>query len=243
MKYMGSKRRIASEILPIILKGRGKSQTYVEPFCGGLNTLSLVEGARLGGDSHMELIAFYKDLQRGRKFPLFVSEADYLKIKKGRDAGLKGYVGFLFSFAGVYLGPYARSKKLSTFENELRVSNQATKSLDRIREQVEGIDFVWATYDTLRIPANSLVYCDPPYLGTYGYEGSGSKESRFSATRFNHTHFWLWAEKLRRDGHVVYVSEYTAPEYVTKVVWEGEIKIHMDKSKISKTAKEKLYKL
>jgi DNA adenine methylase len=48
MKYMGSKRRIAKEILPIILKDRKPSQWYVEPFCGGANIIDKVDGKRLG---------------------------------------------------------------------------------------------------------------------------------------------------------------------------------------------------
>lgn len=35
MKYLGSKARIAKEILPIILKDRKVGQYYVEPFVGG----------------------------------------------------------------------------------------------------------------------------------------------------------------------------------------------------------------
>jgi DNA adenine methylase len=37
MKYMGSKNRIAKEILPIMLKERGQ-RTWVEPFVGGGKT-------------------------------------------------------------------------------------------------------------------------------------------------------------------------------------------------------------
>jgi len=42
MKYMGSKNRIANEILPIILKDRIENQYYIEPFCGGLGTFDKV---------------------------------------------------------------------------------------------------------------------------------------------------------------------------------------------------------
>jgi len=35
MKYMGSKKRHAKELLPIILKDRQPGQWYVEPFVGG----------------------------------------------------------------------------------------------------------------------------------------------------------------------------------------------------------------
>lgn len=36
MKYMGSKARIANEILSIILKNRLPNQYYIEPFYDGL---------------------------------------------------------------------------------------------------------------------------------------------------------------------------------------------------------------
>jgi len=41
MKYTGSKRRVAKEILPIILKDRQLNQWYVEPFVGGGNLTSV----------------------------------------------------------------------------------------------------------------------------------------------------------------------------------------------------------
>lgn len=44
MKYMGSKRRIANEILQIILKDRTPNQYYVEPLCGGCNVIDKVGG-------------------------------------------------------------------------------------------------------------------------------------------------------------------------------------------------------
>lgn len=35
MKYMGSKRKLVKEILPIMLKQRKPNQCWVEPFVGG----------------------------------------------------------------------------------------------------------------------------------------------------------------------------------------------------------------
>lgn len=35
MKYIGSKRKISKDILPIITKNLSKNRFYVEPFCGG----------------------------------------------------------------------------------------------------------------------------------------------------------------------------------------------------------------
>ena len=47
---MGSKRRIAKDILPIILENRKPDQWYVEPFCGGCNMIELVNGNRIAND-------------------------------------------------------------------------------------------------------------------------------------------------------------------------------------------------
>lgn len=35
MQYMGSKNRIAKELIPIITEGMTKDQHYIEPFVGG----------------------------------------------------------------------------------------------------------------------------------------------------------------------------------------------------------------
>jgi len=55
MKYMGSKNRIAKEILPIMLKERNQ-RTWVEPFVGGANLIDKVDGKRIGADINPYLI-------------------------------------------------------------------------------------------------------------------------------------------------------------------------------------------
>ena len=57
MKYMGSKNRIAKEILPIMLKERGQ-RTWVEPFVGGANMIDKVQGERIGADLNEYVIAY-----------------------------------------------------------------------------------------------------------------------------------------------------------------------------------------
>ena len=56
MKYMGSKKRIWKYIAPIILENRKEGQLYVEPFCGGCNSISQVDGRRMAGDNNPYLI-------------------------------------------------------------------------------------------------------------------------------------------------------------------------------------------
>lgn len=59
MKYMGSKNRIAKEILPIILAHRTPNQWWVEPFVGGGNMIDKVTGNRLGSDNDKVFISEY----------------------------------------------------------------------------------------------------------------------------------------------------------------------------------------
>ena len=60
MKYMGSKNRLAKELLPIILKDRKQGQWYVEPFVGGANMIDKVDGNRIGSDNNKYLIEALK---------------------------------------------------------------------------------------------------------------------------------------------------------------------------------------
>lgn len=53
-------------------------------------------------------------------------------------------------------------------------------------------------YREVAIPENSVVYCDPPYEGCFGY-----------GRTFDHDAFWEWVRTVKVP---VFVSSYTAPE-------------------------------
>ena len=77
-----------------------------------------------------------------------------------------------------------------------------------------------------------LVYCDPPFAGTKGYQ-----------FKFDSEEFWRWAERLAKSGVLVYVSEYTAPEGWEEV-WAKDLaltvrRVDGDNSRLKRT--EKLY--
>lgn len=59
---MGSKRRIWKYISAFVLSERKSDDVlYVEPFCGGCNSLCRVTGRRLAADVNPYLIAMWKD--------------------------------------------------------------------------------------------------------------------------------------------------------------------------------------
>jgi len=115
MKYMGSKRRIAKEILPIILDGRKDNQYYVEPFCGGCNTLDKVLGNRIGNDINKYLISFLNEMKKEDFSLPFIGEEQYKEMKNNQDKypeWLLGYAGFQLSFGAKWFGGYRRDKKV-----------------------------------------------------------------------------------------------------------------------------------
>lgn len=194
---MGSKNRIAKHLLPILLKARG-NRVWVEPFVGGANMINKVRGYRIGNDSHEYLIALLKAVQSGWVPPTTVDRDLYYQIKNNQQyypAKLVGFVGFACSFGGKWWGGYAKD-----LVGRNRVA-EGSRNLTKQFKNFKDIDFRCGNYLDLKIPLRSFIYCDPPYEGTTKYRNS-----------FNHTEFWQWCRQKTNEGHVVYVSEYSAPK-------------------------------
>ena len=151
MRYMGSKRRIAKDLLKIMLPLRKKGQVWVEPFVGGANLIQHIDGERIGADNNKYLIALFKGLQEGR-IPPKPSQEIYTKGRlqyRGKENfGLSdfdlGYIGFLMSFRGRffqgycgvsnrrdYLGEHKRNieKQINKLMN-VKIINRDNKELD-----------------------------------------------------------------------------------------------------------------
>ena len=225
---MGSKRRIAKEILPIILKNRKPQQWYVEPFVGGCNVIDKVDGNRIGNDIDKYLIALCKEMQKDDFSVPFIGEKEYLEIRYNQEKypdWLVGYVGFQLSFGAKWFGGYRRDKVgVRNYENEAQQNLQAQQNL------IKNIVFYNLNYWEIPIPSDSIIYCDPPYANTTKYK-----------TSFDSEKFWLWCEKMVDNGHTVFVSEYTAPNKWISV-WEKVVTTGLDVSTTKKDV-EKLFVL
>jgi len=197
MQYMGSKNRIAKHILPIMLAERNPEQWWVEPFVGGANMIDKVVGKRMGNDSHEFLISLLVALRDGFVPPTDISKEMYYAIKsKPQDypKELVGFVGFLCSFGGKWWGGYAFNKKGDNY------AERGSRCLVKQAKNFDGIVFKFGSYLELEIPENSLIYCDPPYSNACQYRDV-----------FNHELFWDWCRKQTKNGHTVFISEYSAP--------------------------------
>ena len=237
---MGSKNRIAKYLLPIILKDRKEGQWYVEPFVGGANMIDKVDGNRIGADNNEYLIAMWQELQKGWIPPDFIEESLWKDVKEKMDSKYeKHFIAFTrlsCSFGADWNGGYARNVKKDKPNAELL--NSTTKSYCRqsknnIMKQLpnlQGVNFIHSNYDELEIPSNSIIYCDPPYEGTTKYKDT-----------FDHIKFWNWCREKSKEGHLIFISEYNAPEDF-ECVWEGEIINSLNNQANIKKATEKLFK-
>jgi len=228
MKYMGSKRRIAKYILPIMLKDRKPNQYWVEPFVGGANMIDKVTGKRIGADINKYLIEALIairdcvcDIPKNNKE---FTEQNYNELRKSDEYLYKGYAGFAFSYSGKWLGGWCRDGKLKR-----DYVNESYKNALNQTDKIQGLKLVNIDYNNLPIPVNSIIYCDPPYENTTKYKDN-----------FNHKLFWQWCRKKTKEGHQVFISEYNAPEDF-ECIWQKEINSSLTKETGSKKGVEKLF--
>jgi DNA adenine methylase len=230
MKYMGSKNRIAKYLLPIILKNRQPGQYYIEPFVGGANMIDKVPGNRIGSDINEYVIKGLETIQNNLDIiptcKAELSEIDYRNIKKNKNHELHGYCSFQLSYGGKFWGGYCRDKELKRdyiaegYRNALKQS-----------PLLHGLILLNKSFLELEMPSNSIIYCDPPYRGTTGYKG-----------KFEHDIFFSWCRDKSREGHSVFISEYSAPADF-ECVWHKEINSSLTKNTGSKKGVERLFKI
>lgn len=236
---MGSKNRIAKEILPFIYSAIKEinASAYVEPFVGGANMIDKVDVSipKIANDYQYYLVEMWKSLQNGWNPPEFITADKYKAIRDNKlmyPAYLVGFVGFCCSYSGKWFGGYAGI--VNTKEGVRNYYNEAVENIKKQIPNLSGIEFRNTSFIDLDIPDKSVIYCDPPYKGTTGY-----------SNEFNHDTFWEWAEIMVELGHKVFVSEYTAPAH-WKCIWEKPVKSSLSangKSGGNKESVEKLFTL
>lgn len=240
MKYLGGKQRIGKYIAEE-LKKHVREKGYLEPFCGSLGVLknmTEVKGKVIGNDYHSDLIAMWKEVQKGMEYPESVSEEEYNKAKELKSpSALKAFIGFGMSFGGRYFGAYSQKylgEKKEDFCKEMR------NSLNRIGPLINKVKFTNKEYQKLK-PEGYLIYCDPPYANTkYPIKyRRGIKEY----DKFNTEEFWEIMREWSKNNTVI-ISETSAPEDFEEIWSSSQIR-SASRSKNTKDANvvmEKLYK-
>lgn len=232
MKYLGSKARIAKFILPIMIEEARLNNitAWVEPFCGGLNSLDKVPNhfTRIGIDSNPHTIAALIGIRDYlEELPENVSEEYYKSIKKTPPDPITSWVRFECSFGAKFENGYARNAKGANYA--LMGKNLARKQSPLI----QGVELICDSYENYSNLTDCLIYADPPYQNTTSYK----------TAKFNHQKFFEWC-RLMSAKNTVFVSEYSAPDDF-QCVWSGEIKTNFTSQRngATHTAVEKLFKV
>ncbi len=234
MKYLGGKHRIGKEISEILLKMAppDKVKGYIEPFCGSLGVFKHMTkfGYKkyIGCDIHPDLIKLWQECQDGTfKLPRKVSEKTWNTVKnKPSPNAMKAYVGFNISFGGCFFSGYS-----AKYSGKRDFNKEGANSIKKITSSIRGknINFKCKSYHQLK-PKGYLIYCDPPYKETTGFNGTKP---------FNTQKFW---EKIKEwsKHNIVVVSEYKAPRGF-RCIWKKSTNISVCNNTGAKENIEKLF--
>ena len=235
MKYMGSKGRIAKDLLPIMLsEARAKALTkWVEPFVGGGNLIDKVppEFARFGYDVNPHTIAALVAIRdMVDDLPEDFTEGEYRAVQyKAQPSPITSLARHVASFSGRFDEGFARGGGRNFWKEGVR---NAKKQAPNLRD----VTLECRSYLTLDGEVQrALVYCDPPYKGTKGYRPG-------LVPAMDYDQFWDWCRCVARLGSSVYVSEYQAPDDFM-CVWSGQVRSGLASTRRSTPlATEKLFK-
>lgn len=223
MQYQGGKSRIANDLSRLITGG----DTFVSLFCGGCAVEERVTGfsRMILNDSQPYLIAMYKGVQNGYILPESLTREEYAYIREHKDDDpvLTGFAGFGCSFGGKWFGGFVQNTGHYNYIGGSR------NSLTRTMEALGGAEFRCGDYRLCPIPPHSVIYADPPYKGTLGY----------NRRKFRTDYFWEYMRVLVRNGNTVYISEMEAPEDFT-CIWQKEFRRTLKKNQPI-TVTEKLF--
>lgn len=210
MRYQGGKSRIAGQLAAKIREMHPAATEIWEPFCGGgAMTLALAKvGFRVhASDNHEDLILMWQALMRGETEPFLpVSREEHARLKHAEPSARRGFVRFGASFGGDFNGGFGVDHKNGEGHQPWQ---EAQRSVAKLKSH--AVDFVRLDYQ--QTPSASLAYLDPPYEGTYDYQGRG----------FDHQSFWNW---VRSRSGPTFVSELTAPNDF-EAVWKQSHKSQM----------------
>lgn len=266
MNFMGSKNRIASEILEVILKDRVEGQVYVEPFVGGCNSIDKVDGSRIGSDINPYLIAMWRGLQFGLEKPMEIPREQYVMYRNKFNSLKVEDIRFLSSVVNYPVDIFGcdkrfvrqRTKDLITFRELFLIGwvgfmasfngrfydggySGKTETRDYVDEQIRN------TLAQLPLIKDVVFYAGS-YDEIFPIQNSiiycdipyqNTKQYSYS-NKFDYDKFWDWVRE-KSEHHQVFVSEYTAPTDF-EVVWEKKVTNSMHPTKTKRTT-EKLYKL
>ncbi len=227
MKYIGSKARVAADIVAI-LQGYINTygiKSYIEPFVGGFNVIDKIDCEnRLGNDIDPLVCELVETCRQSPELLDVVSTPTREHYYDVRDNGCKyapWYRAAVLLFASYNARVYGGCYGATATTKDGKTRNYFEESKANFARQIPslgGILVGCCDYRDLRISprVKTLIYCDPPYAEGIGY-----------VKAFDTAEFWDWCRQRTSDGHIVIVSEYSAPDDFT-CIWQKETKTHLN---------------
>ena len=214
--YHGGKQKTAKQIAFFISKYvdilKDKNiifDSYWEPFCGMCSVYTEIMPYLkkydikyyYATDAHLSLILMWNAFKDGWIPMENYEEHVYQKLKYSPPSAEKGYVGFAYSFGGIYFAGYA--EKYGRKKNGRKYIDK----LQNISNLLENVCFSHTSYENHYInKLPSIIYCDPPYKDTR----SKYYDDDCTTMKFDHSRFWEWIRVQSLDNLVI-VSETSAP--------------------------------
>lgn len=227
MRYIGSKKRLKSSIVPILQKAIDDTHAtvYLEPFGGGANVIDDIRCKhRLYYDSHPYLVALWKHVQKTTEdIPLTISKEEYYAVKdtpQNYPDWYVGLVGFCASFGAGWFNGYANPYRDS--KNPEKIIDWTHGAITNLLKQVPKIvdvEFDCADFREIKVPNGAVVYCDPPYCNTRKYK---------SVAEFPYDEYYDWCRDVSKHA-TIFMSEAQMPDDF-KLVWETAVRQQLDKS-------------
>lgn len=136
----------------------------------------------------------FKDYSKFKKFGINSngSRTDIIKNFNAYKQKYTEYINFDISCDAMH---FAELEHLERLE---RLSSLTVKQDNKHFAELQSLECFNESYENVKIPLNSVVYCDIPYKDTETY-----------LSTFNHEDFYNWC---RAQKSLVFISEYTMPD-------------------------------
>lgn len=213
MKYVGSKRLIARQILNVIEKLKVKEPTtFVDVFTGGANLVQRVDKSKyekiVAIDKDPYIIDLLRVIRNNPHHELFrkgLTKEEWEDIKNNQDKYphyVVAYAGYMLTWGSIWFNTYMGTNRKKG-KGKTRIE-ETYSSIQKESKRLQGIDFYAVDYKALPDLVDlkdSVIYCDPPYKNTLKYK-----------CEFDHEEFWQTVREWVGKGAQVFVSEQVAPE-------------------------------
>lgn len=227
MKYIGSKAKIAKDIVPIIQEyiDNYGIKRYIEPFVGGFNVIDKIKCERRdASDIDKLVISLVDECKYNSKLldelPNLPTKEHYYDVRDSKKYA-NWYKGAILLFASynsrVYGGCYGAFAKTKdgTIRNYFQ---EAKRNFEKQLPLLKDINIYHKDYFEWNMwIGGCLYYCDIPYKNGIGY-----------STDFDYERFYSWCEEQTKYGNIVLVSEYEMPEDRFDCIWQKQVKTHQN---------------